>query len=412
MSMNQAEYSQKISRILFHIRLIVNNVRLYSLNHSQVESQIGQVFKEFLTVFAVQPEITLMIIEGQLVINNRAIRGEEQKNYALFIKILREKEVGFVTFHSGMKKNELRLFLQYLAIPKEDIVPPFSSATIQVGQAGLKEQKKGRVWKGATEGKEDGHKELGLGGGQAGGGYRDEEIEQAVLTLNSMATDRLDIIKGYYHKMEHFGQCDTRNVEEIISVFIQCFSKNMNPLSMLASTKKADEYTFAHAVNVCILTIAQASALGFAGETLEQIAIAASLHDVGKIFLPEEVLNKPGKLSPTEREEIELHPVKGASYITNQKNISRLAILGALEHHIRYDGSGYPATGGKWKPHLVSQMIGISDTFDAMRSHRPYQESKPLKTVLAVLHEGKGTAYNPMLIDNFIRIVERQPRFK
>ena len=185
----------------------------------------------------------------------------------------------------------------------------------------------------------------------------------------------------------------------------------MNPLAMLSTLKESDEYTFTHAVNVCILTLAQASTLGFSKESLLQIGIASSLHDVGKIFIPTEILNKTGKLSPEEREVVETHPAKGASYIVNLKNISKLAILGALEHHIRYDGGGYPNTGGEWRPHIVSQMISIADTFDAMRSHRPYQEAKSVELIFKVLREGKGMAYSPMLVDNFIKVVSSQPKY-
>ena len=409
--MKQAEYSKKIFQILSHIRIIVNNVRLYSLDHFQVEVQVGQVFKEFITAFSVRPEITLLIIENDLIINNKAINAQKQKNFSLFVKILQEKEVGFVTFSKGMKKSELRLFLEHLATPDEETVPSFNSPCIQVGKVGLKKRSRTAARRGSKSEKDGVVAGLRHGANQAKGNYRDEEIQQALSTLNSMATDRLDIIKEYYDKMKRSRHCDTRDVEGVISVFVQCFSKNMNPLAMLSIMKEADEYTFTHVVNVCILTLAQAAGLGFSGENLLQIGIAASLHDVGKIFLPAEILNKSGKLSPSEREEIKMHPAKGACYIVSLKNISRLAILGALEHHMRYDGGGYPDTGGKWKAHIVSQMIGISDTFDAMRSHRPYQEAKSVKTIFDVLRNGRGTAYNPILVDNFIRIVENQPRF-
>jgi len=108
---------------------------------------------------------------------------------------------------------------------------------------------------------------------------------------------------------------------------------------------------------------------------------------------------------------IETHPARGASYIVNLKGIPRLAILGALEHHVRYDGGGYPKTGGKWKTHIVSQMIAIADTFDAMRSHRPYQKAKSVELIFKVLTEGKGTAFAPLLVDNFIQVVNSQPQY-
>lgn len=409
--MKQVEYSKKIFLILSHVRVIVNNIRLYSLNHSQVEAQLRQLFKEFMSAFAVQPEITLLLIENDLIINNKAVKAHELKNFSLFIRILQEKEIGFVTFRTGMKRSELRLFLELLAKPEKEAVQLLTSTFIQVGKVGLRRERGG-----AGRGDGSGEKDAApapppLGTEQNVGDYRKEEIEKALATLNALATDRLDVIKEYYDKIQRFGHCDTREVEGVLSVFVDCFTKNLNPLAMLSVQKEADEYTFTHVVNVCILTLAQAAGLGFTGDKLLQIGIAASLHDVGKIFLPADILNKTGRLSPSEREEIELHPAKGASYIFGLKGVSRLAFLGALEHHIQYDGNGYPDTGGQWKTHIVSQMIAIADTFDAMRSNRVYQDSKPVELIFGVLKGGKGTVYNPLLVENFIRVIENQPQF-
>lgn len=116
-------------------------------------------------------------------------------------------------------------------------------------------------------------------------------------------------------------------------------------------------------------------------------------------------------LNSAEKEELKMHSTKGASYLLGLKNVPRMAFLGALEHHMQYDGRGYPDVKGKLKMHLVSQMIAISDTFDAMRSNHSYREAKSVQSIFNVLTEGKGTVYNPLLVDNFIRVVKSHPRF-
>ena len=407
--MKQVEYNKIILQILSLIRVIVGNSRLYGFGHTHIETQLGQLFNGFNAAFSVRPELTIMLIENDLVINNRAVKAVDQKSFGLFVKILQEKDVGYMTFSKGMKKSELLAFLVYLAKPSSGEEQPISSPYIEVGGVGLRERKR----KGFLQGVQEETGRDGSDGGEPvkGRGHNSQEVQNALKVLNSIATDRLDVIKDYYEKIERFGQCEFAEVESVISVFAKCFSKSMNPLAMLATQKEADDYTFTHVVNVSILTLAQAAGLGFSGDTLLEIGVAASLHDVGKIFVPPELLNKTGKLSSAEREAIMLHPAKGASYLLGMKNISRLAFLAALEHHIRFDGSGYPKTGGKWKPHLVSQMVAISDTFDAMRSNRPYQKARPLEKIFSVLNEGKGTVYNPMLVNNFIRVIQSQPRF-
>ena len=109
-------------------------------------------------------------------------------------------------------------------------------------------------------------------------------------------------------------------------------------MSLLASIKSSDEYTFTHVANVGILTMSQAETLGFKGEQLHQIGVASLLHDVGKLFIPDEILNKTSALTPEERKVIETHTVKGARYLMGLDGIPKVAVLAALEHHLKFDG--------------------------------------------------------------------------
>ncbi len=104
---------------------------------------------------------------------------------------------------------------------------------------------------------------------------------------------------------------------------------------------------------------------------------------------------------------METHSAKGANFILSQKSIPRLAVLSALEHHIRYDGSGYPNISNGYRTNIVSQMITISDVFDAMRSRRPYKEPASIEKILRILNDEKGGTFNPMLVDNFMQLLGR-----
>jgi HD-GYP domain-containing protein (c-di-GMP phosphodiesterase class II) len=197
-----------------------------------------------------------------------------------------------------------------------------------------------------------------------------------------------------------------QGLERVVQDLIQGMLCNINPLEMLSSLKSSDEYTFTHAINVCILTMTQAEVLGVEGRALYDIGVAAAMHDAGKMFVPDEILNKPGKLTEAEWELMRHHTIRGARYILRMEGLPRLAFIAALEHHIRFDGSGYPAmNGGSWRPHIVSQMIAVSDLYDAMRSRRPYQEPKPDEKIIQILVDESGSSFNPHLVDNFLRII-------
>jgi len=92
------------------------------------------------------------------------------------------------------------------------------------------------------------------------------------------------------------------------------------------------------------------------------------------------------------------------------EGIPKLAVLSAMEHHLKYDGSGYPSIKGGWRPNIVSQLISIADVFDAMRSSRSYQGSKPMQEIADVLKKGSGTSFNPQLVDHFFRLIRYQPK--
>jgi putative nucleotidyltransferase with HDIG domain len=193
----------------------------------------------------------------------------------------------------------------------------------------------------------------------------------------------------------------------MVKGFILGFRQEINPLSLLATLKSVNEYTFTHVTNVCILTMSLAEFVGIKGEYLHKIGVASLLHDIGKIFIPDEILSKPGMLTPEERRTIESHTVKGARYLMGIEGIPKLAVLAALEHHQKFDGKGYPSIKGGWTPNITSQLICVADVFDAMRSKRSYQESHSLEKIEGVLVKGKGTSFNPLLVDHFLKMIRR-----
>lgn len=199
---------------------------------------------------------------------------------------------------------------------------------------------------------------------------------------------------------------DTRGMDDMIRAFMNGTAQGIHPLELLAPPKSSDEYAFTHVVNVCLLTMSQAHHLGLSDDRLYRIGVASTLHDVGKLFVPDDIIGKPDQLTSEESRIIESHAVHGARYLLRLDHIPKLAVLGALEHHIKYNGSGYPNLQQGWKTNIVSQMIAISDVFDAMGSPRVYSEPKPREEIMSILNREKGVSFNPVLVDNFLKIIK------
>ena len=378
--MNQSGYQGDILRLIAHFNASVNNIRLYSTEHPQVKKYIHTAHTILMDLFRIKKEITRLLIDNDLVVDNTPIRAGGA-HIQQFISILKESGIERMTLVKGLSEIELAGFIEEFASSDDAAIK--SSGYIKLGKIDVRvKQAAGTVPELSEE---------------------EKETFQEMLEVRDLKYNEL---KQLYHTTKKRKQVDVRGVDDMIQSFIKGFAHGMNPVNLLASIKSSDEYTFTHVVNVCILTMSLAERLGFKGKHLYQIGIASVLHDVGKLFIPDEIISKPGKLTPKERKIIEGHTVKGARYILSMEEIPKLAVLGALEHHIRYDGSGYPTLKGGWEPNIVSQMIAIADVFDALRSRRPYQEPKPMDVILKILEEEKGTTFNPFLIDVFFNLIK------
>jgi response regulator RpfG family c-di-GMP phosphodiesterase len=104
---------------------------------------------------------------------------------------------------------------------------------------------------------------------------------------------------------------------------------------------------------------------------------------------------------------MEEHAIKGALYLMKLKGINNLAVLAAMEHHIKYDGNGYPRIKGGWKPNIVSQIIAIADVYDALRSTRPYREPMSQDKIIRILTDESGTAFNPYIVKCFLKLIQQ-----
>ena len=385
-----------LSRVISQLTAAVLNTGLYSATHPQVALYVEKAYAALSEILLNRPEITLLVIGNDLVADNRQIEASGAASYVTnFIRILKKQSIERITFAAGLPKEEFRGLIQDLA--SSDTLSIRSTSFIKFGKVELRIRKLEEQQSSAGS---DAASNADLGAAPDAS----PEVYQELLALT---TEELDRLKDIYVRAKLHKKIDVRSVDDMVKGFIQGFRKEINPLGLLASLKSVNEYTFTHVTNVCILTMSLAENMGFTGEHLHQIGVASLLHDIGKIFIPDEILSKNGALTSEERRTIETHTVKGARYLMGIEGIPKLAVLSALEHHQKFDGNGYPSIKGGWTPNITSQFISVADVFDAMRSRRSYQEPKPLELIESVLTKGKGTSFNPMVVDRFLNMIRR-----
>ena len=215
-----------------------------------------------------------------------------------------------------------------------------------------------------------------------------------------------EVLKDVLHSIAAKGSLG--NVEEgrdIVAAVMKGLREEEFLIDRMIRLQASDDYTVAHSLNVCVMVVAQAAVLGFSEAALRDIGLAALLHDIGKELVPAEILNKPGKLDSGEFAKISLHPVLGATQLRKISLGSDLPVIVCFEHHIRYDRSGYPTSRFGDVPHPASLMTQIADVYDALRTNRPHRASLDRETALGILREGRGTEFEPVFLDRFLRMV-------
>ena len=180
------------------------------------------------------------------------------------------------------------------------------------------------------------------------------------------------------------------------------FMETINSLSKAVDAK--DHYTYGHSGAVTKHAIEVAKEMRLSWEEIRNIEIAARLHDIGKIGIPESILNKAGQLSEDERKIINEHPKMAIRILKTAESLRESKPLIHF-HHERYDGSGYPAgLSGKGIP-LGARIIAVADAFDAMRTKRPYRKVLSLEEAVNELQDKAGTQFDPEVVKVFLKVL-------
>ena len=379
--MDLAAFRKNLYRFILCLTSSASNIAIYPSNHPFIKSGIGETYAELTEILKGRREIKFVLLKDLLVSCGVPLKFKG-RNWRAFLDMLKKRNIDQITFSAGLPFNQLEQFIIDFTSDGKDTLS--STPFIKFGK---------------TDPEDEGKKE-------EFSDYEKSNDLDNVLDLGMLEPNWM--VKDLYQKITVDGTFQGDVISEIVSVFLEQIQEGGSPLNMLASLKSFDEYTFTHAVNVGILTMSLAESFGFSGSHLKDIGTAALLHDVGKIQIPEEILQKKGALDSGEREIMEGHSINGARQLMKIKDLPRLALIVALEHHLKYDGSGYPHVKGKWQANIVSQIVSIADVFDALRTKRPYREAMSPDDVERILHLGSGVSFNPFLLEPFLEGIKNK----
>jgi putative nucleotidyltransferase with HDIG domain len=198
-------------------------------------------------------------------------------------------------------------------------------------------------------------------------------------------------------------------VEPVVQNITESIMRNPGALVGMLRIKNKDDYTFLHSVSVCTLLVAFCRSMGMDSELTHQAGLGGLLHDTGKALVPDEVLNKPGRLTDEEFAIIRKHPSDGYDILLKSPEVGEIPLDITLHHHERFDGSGYPHKLPGEKISQMAQMAAIVDVYDAITADRCYHKGMPAAEALRKIYEWSKFHFNPQLVQAFMRCVGIYP---
>src|SRR5947208_4912803 len=239
------------------------------------------------------------------------------------------------------------------------------------------------------------------------------EVQEALATPVPVATISYSLgeeaasIQSMHREVQDRGKLPLAEAEAVVRSLSMAMHGDQEMILPLLQLREFDEYTTTHSLNVSVLVMALAESLGLAQQDVRTFGIAGLLHDLGKVNVPQDILNKPGKLTDQEREVMQAHPTAGARLIIESGRRLDLAAAVAHEHHIMINGKGYPHQHYPRDCHKASNLVHVCDVYDALRTRRPYRDSWESERVLGYIEERTGTEFEPAAASAFVKMMRK-----
>jgi putative nucleotidyltransferase with HDIG domain len=357
----------------------LRGAQLYSRTHPLVGRNVKGFADALTLALGQQRSITIGVVASEFVVGDVPL-PKATASMGDLLRRLQQAGVERITVHRDVEFDEVKGLVEVLAAanadtPAVDALPTMTH--IDVGRIQLQQRVEAPL-------------------------ADHEAVRRIYADATSAAETLWDMAKTE-------GTPDPSQVRAVVDTLAQAAAQSRSALLALTALEQYDNYTFTHMVNVSILTMAQARALGVDGPLLREFGMAGLLHDIGKVRTPADILKKPDRLSEREFEVMKRHVIDGAEILRRTPDTPPLVPIVALEHHLRIDGSGYPAGVRRATLNLATQICGIADVYDAMRSERHYQRASPTERILAVLRRDDGSQFDARLVRRFVQILGIYP---
>jgi putative nucleotidyltransferase with HDIG domain len=356
------------------------SMALYADGHPQRERAIDAAFTELQSLQQDQAHPLFTFLGDEIVYGNLPLR--EMKAWDWSAR-LANAGIQRLEFADQVSREEFEGFL-------EDVLARLTLSTIDTSEA--RQLRRPSI-------------KFGVVGIRGDAEAAPEELPTATIAFS--LGDEADTMRWIHQEVEARGTLPFAEAEAVVRSLSVAMHGGRQIMMPLLQLKAFDQYTTTHSMNVAVLAMALAEYLGLGAQDVRAFGVSGLLHDLGKTRIPLEILTKPGKLTPEERETMNRHPAEGARIIlASEENLDVAAVV-AYEHHIMLNGEGYPRLQYRRACHRASDLIHVCDVYDALRTKRPYRDAWAQPKVLQYLEERSGAEFEPELSRAFLAMMRQ-----
>lgn len=370
---------EKIKAFLTDFVSAIQAAKFYSVDHPQFKDMVRRAARSLDEVLKEKKEIAIGIIDNELAWEEEILFDLSQKIGSLLL-YLKERGIERMTFQAPLGEQELSRFVAALTNPR---IKSFEDPQDYLAQSGVLNIKVGKILAPAVA--------------PAAAHNMQKEVQEHYEASAQSVTQTIE-------SMLEEKMISSLDLGLSMLDLIDSFSGKNQKFLGLISVKEKDTVTFAHLLNVSVLSMHLASKMGYSKDEVLDLGNAALFHDIGKIFTSRKILKKKGSLSEAEFSIIHDHTVQGAEILLKYKEtLGILPAIVAFEHHLRYDLTGYPRLSFPYQPHPASFIVSFCDVYDVLSQKRTYKKDFPPLQIYELMTKEKGKLLDPEVVDEFFR---------
>jgi len=378
---------------LFALAGALRALQLYPLENQAVVDALNALEAAALAVLGPDDEMVVRYVGDFFFVNDMRLRVDlaSYATYGQVGRALQRHRIGQVEVFRGAERGEWTALLALVNSDPQSEEDPFGAFFDRLGRTAV----------------------LHLGVGPDRDSERDPTGDKGRQMAKRTYAQTVAVAREAMSGLRMGRGVSLRPVKRAVQAIVDQVLTNEASIVGLTTLRDYDEYTFTHSVNVCIFSVALGKKLGFTKGQLYELGLGALLHDVGKVRMPLELINKAGPLTAEEFPVLQEHPTEGLLSLFEMRGLSEVplrAMLVAYEHHMKVDQTGYPRSIRRREPTLFGRIVAVADGFDAATTKRSYQAQPwPADRVLREMRDNTTRGFDPLVVKAFISMTGIYP---